>query len=291
MSKKEKVKAENSAINSANSTKNSTKYENKIYPPVFVCAAFMAVILVKIINFVIEFFGYANATNEISATDLVLWLLIIAPFMACCLGAGVLLAKLEKAILPRANNKYKVAFVLLTALAILLVFMLGERQMIAGIDIVEWFSAWVLILVVYMKHKQKSAKKCEFKPLKQGSYKLVQAVGVFLDYSDLDTPIHCVKHLASVSEAVSFCQRHFGLKECTLEFDEEDCAYITSGFDPKPPSFVLKAAQRAFYISEQNAFIEQIIIQKDILRYILDDKNEFYRLESVDDLEIVEKNE
>ena len=271
---KEKNSHKNSVNLAQNSAKNSTQDESKLQPLVIALAAFMAVILAKAFGVVIEFFGYDRAflISELSIKDLAMFILIIAPFMACCVGAGVLLAKLEKAILPRVNDK--IAFILVSILAILLALQVKPH-------IVLSLAMGTLIFVVCEKHKQKSTKKCKFKPIKQGAYKAVNVVIVGLDYNDLDTPVHCVKHCVSIDEAVGFCKAHFGLKEgFEMHFDGEQYT-INSGFDENLPSFV-KTALNEWDVSVERLYIEQIIIKEGVTRYVIDD--EFYRLERVDDL-------
>ena len=276
MSKNKENSHKNSVNLAQNSAKNSTQDENKLQPLVIALAAFMAVILAKAFGVVIEFFGYDRAflISELSIKDLMMFILIIAPFMACCISSGVLLAKLEKAILSRINDKYKIAFILVSTLAILLALQVKPH-------IVLSLAMGTLIFAVCEKHKQKSSKKCKFKPIKQGAYKAVNVVIVGLDYNDLDTPVHCVKHCVSIDEAVGFCKAHFGLKEgFEMRFDGEQYT-INSGFDESLPSFV-KAALNEWDVSVERLYIEQIIIKEGVTRYIIDD--EFYRLERVDDL-------
>ena len=271
---KEKNSHKNSVNLAQNSAKNSTQDESKLQPLVIALAAFMAVILAKAFGVVIEFFGYDRAflISELGVKDLAMSILIITPFMACCISSGVLLAKLEKAILPRVNDK--IAFILVSTLAILLALQVKPHIMLS-------LTAWMLIFVVCEKHKQKSSKKCKFKPIKQGAYKAENVVIVGLDYNDLDTPVHCVKHCVNMGEAVGFCKVHFGLKEgFEMHFDGEQYT-INSGFDESLPHFV-KTALNEWDVSVERLYIEQIIIKEGVTRYVIDD--EFYRLERVDDL-------
>lgn len=274
MNKNKENSHKNSVNLAQNSAKNSTQDENKLQPLVIALAAFMAVILAKAFNLVAEFFGYDRAflISELGIKDLMMFVFIIASFMACCISSGVLLAKLEKAILPRVN--YKIAFILVSTLAILLALQVKPH-------IVLCLAMGTLIFAVCEKHKQKSSKKFKFKPIKQGAYKAVNVVIVGLDYNDLDTPVHCVRHCVSIDEAVGFCKVHFGLKEgFEMHFDGEQYT-INSGFDENLPNFV-KVALNEWDVSVERLYIEQIIIKEGVTRYVIDD--EFYRLERVDDL-------
>lgn len=168
-----------------------------------------------------------------------------------------------------------------------------------GDDFLIWLCVFALIYLGYSKGKDKkvaknalkfSIKGEEFQCVKVGQYYLIEAVIVALNYDDLDAEIHCIKHFASVDKAVKFCQRHFGLKEdCAVEFDEQQCAYFASGFNPVPPAFV-KRAFKSLYSLSDDTLIEKLIIKKGALRCVFDDEKEsFHRLEKLKDMEIEAK--
>ena len=160
MSKKEKVKAENSATNSANSTKNSRpKDKDKIYFVIF-SALFVSVIFTEILTVVIELYGYDEAIliSEVSIKDLVMFVLIFAPFMACCLGASVLLGKINDKILPFAKA-YKIATFIALILAILLIYTTNKDQVMTGSEFMLNLAIWTFIIAGYTRYQRKQNLK------------------------------------------------------------------------------------------------------------------------------------
>ena len=155
----------NSAKNSLNSSQNSTKNshpKDKMYFMIF-SALFVSVIFTEILTVVIEFLGYADAIliSEVSIKDLVMFVLIFAPFMACCLGASVLLGKINDKILPFAKT-YKIATFIALILAILLIYATNKDQVMTGSEFMLNLAIWTFIIAGYTRYqrKQTKLKKC-----------------------------------------------------------------------------------------------------------------------------------
>ena len=158
---------ENSAKNSLNLSQNSTKNshpkdKDKIYFVVF-SALFVSVIFTEIFIVVIELYGYDEAIliSEVSIKDLVMFVLIFAPFMAYCLGASVLLSKINDKILP-FTKAYKIATFIALILAILLIYATNKDQVMTGSEFMLNLAIWTFIVAGYTSYQRKQAKlkKC-----------------------------------------------------------------------------------------------------------------------------------